>query len=51
MEQQMLAELKRLVGAQYVMEQLEDRICYSFDATFRDFPPMWWLSPAVWRRL
>lgn len=39
MEQQMLAELKRLVGAQYVMEQLEDRICYSFDATFRDFPP------------
>ena len=39
MEQQMITELKRLVGADYVMDQLEDRICYSFDATFRDFPP------------
>ncbi|HWR08751.1 FAD-binding oxidoreductase [Sporomusa sp.] len=39
MEQQMIAELKRLVGPAYVMDQLEDRICYSFDATFRDFPP------------
>ncbi|CQR72874.1 putative FAD-linked oxidoreductase [Sporomusa ovata DSM 2662] len=39
MQQQVITELKRLVGAQYVMDQLEDRICYSFDATFRDFPP------------
>ena len=39
MEQQIIAELKRLVGSAYVMEQLEDRICYSFDATFRDFLP------------
>ncbi|SDE22148.1 FAD-binding oxidoreductase [Sporomusa acidovorans] len=39
MEQQIITELKRLVGSDYVMEQLEDRICYSFDATFRDFPP------------
>lgn len=39
MQQQVIIELRRLVGAQYVMDQLEDRICYSFDATFRDFPP------------
>lgn len=39
MQQQVIVELRRLVGAQYVMDQLEDRICYSFDATFRDFPP------------
>lgn len=37
--QQVITELKRLLGRQYVMDQLEDRICYSFDATFRDFPP------------
>ncbi|MDF2875178.1 MAG: putative FAD-linked oxidoreductase [Sporomusa sp.] len=39
MDQQIIAALKRLLGHQYVMDQLEDRICYSFDATFRDFPP------------
>lgn len=39
MQQQIIAELKGLVGAQYVLDQLEDRICYSFDATFRDFLP------------
>ncbi len=39
MEQQIITELKSLLGPQYVMDQLEDRICYSFDATFRDFPP------------
>jgi len=39
MQQQVIIELRRLVGAQYVMDQLEDRICYSFDATFRDFLP------------
>jgi glycolate oxidase len=39
MQQQIIAELKRTVGDQYVMDQLEDRICYSFDATFRDFLP------------
>lgn len=39
MQQQIIAELRSLVGAHYVMDQLEDRICYSFDATFRDFLP------------
>lgn len=39
MEQKVIAELKKIVGSEYVMDQLEDRICYSFDATFRDFPP------------
>jgi glycolate oxidase len=39
LDQQIIAALKRLLGHQYVMDQLEDRICYSFDATFRDFPP------------
>jgi len=38
-EQKVIAELKKIVGSEYVMDQLEDRICYSFDATFRDFPP------------
>ena len=37
--QQVIAQLQALVGRQYVMEQLEDRICYSYDATFRDFLP------------
>lgn len=39
MKQQMVAELRQIVGSSYVMDGLEDRICYSFDATFRDFPP------------
>ncbi|MGL5512519.1 MAG: FAD-binding oxidoreductase [Sporomusa sp.] len=39
MEQKVIAELKKIVGSEYVMDQLEDRICYSFDATFRDFSP------------
>ena len=29
-------ELTSLVGPQYIMSELEDRICYSFDATFID---------------
>ena len=32
-------ELTSLVGPQYIMSELEDRICYSFDATFIDSLP------------
>ncbi len=32
-------ELRRVVGPQHVMVELEDRICHSFDATFRDAVP------------
>lgn len=32
---QLTAELISIVGSSYVMDQLEDRICYSFDGTFR----------------
>ena len=34
-----IEELKKIVGPEYVMDKLEDRICYSYDATFRDFLP------------
>jgi glycolate oxidase len=34
-----IAQLKQIVGNEYVMDKLEDRICYSFDATFRDSKP------------
>lgn len=33
------ARLKAIVGPEYVLTELEDRICYSFDATFRDRQP------------
>ena len=36
---QLTAELISIVGSSYVMDQLEDRICYSFDGTFRDSLP------------
>lgn len=39
MDGNFFAELKKIVGPQYVMEAEEDRICYSFDATFRDYLP------------
>jgi glycolate oxidase len=36
---QLIQGLKQIVGSEQVMDQLEDRICYSFDATFRDCVP------------
>lgn len=39
MDGNFLAEIKKIVGPQYVMDAEEDRICYSFDATFRDYLP------------
>lgn len=41
-----LSELKAIVGDKYVMDQLEDRICYSFDATFKDSLPDIVVKPA-----
>jgi glycolate oxidase len=34
-----IEELRKIAGPEYVMDKLEDRICYSFDATFRDGCP------------
>jgi glycolate oxidase len=39
MTKEIIAQLKKIVGKDYVMDMLEDRICYSFDATFRDSCP------------
>ena len=39
MDKKIIAQLKKIVGSDYVMDKLEDRICYSFDATFKDSCP------------
>src|SRR5208283_419822 len=39
MDKEIIAQLKKIVGSDYVMDKLEDRICYSFDATFKDSCP------------
>jgi glycolate oxidase len=39
MNAKLIRQLKDIVGDEYVMETLEDRICYSFDATFKDALP------------
>ena len=41
-----IAELISIVGERYVFTQLEDRICYSFDATFKDSLPDVVVKPA-----
>lgn len=46
MDQQIIKELRRIVGHEYVMDRLEDRICYSFDSTFRDHSPDVVVKPA-----
>jgi glycolate oxidase len=46
MTKEIIAELKKIVGKDYVMDMLEDRICYSFDATFRDSCPDVVVKPA-----
>ncbi len=35
----LLDELRAVVGAEHVLTALEDRICHSFDASFRDALP------------
>jgi glycolate oxidase len=39
MTEEIIAQLRKIVGNDYVMDKLEDRICYSFDATFKDSCP------------
>lgn len=46
MNASLIADLRRIVGPGHVMDELEDRVCYSFDATFKDSLPDVIVSPA-----
>ncbi|MDR3588626.1 MAG: FAD-linked oxidase C-terminal domain-containing protein [Negativicutes bacterium] len=47
MQPQIVSQLRQIVGAEYVLDGLEDRICYSIDATFRDGIPDVVVAPAT----
>jgi glycolate oxidase len=39
MNTEIITQLKKIAGSDYVMDKIEDRICHSFDASFRDSWP------------